>query len=220
MFAPSTSFLATAFAAFAAVCTVSAAKSPDGVFDPNSVGSAKVAYAPPFTSPSGGEVWIAGSSYSASWSQELPDGVQLSNVSQTANLVLGYETPDSTSLNLNWTLAEDIPLYAPNPNSVDFTLPDDLPTRDSYLLVLLGSTNDQSARFSIVGNIVPGTVPSSTPSLGHNDDSDSASDADADEGEGAAAGEGDDASNKPALLRALGLRKVRRSEAGKARLDN
>lgn len=80
------------------------------------------------------------------------------------------------------------------------------------LLVLLGSTNDQSARFSIVGNIVPGSVPSSTPSLGHNDDSDSASDADADES--------DDASNKPALLRALGLRKVRRSEAGKARLDN
>ncbi|GAA6021848.1 hypothetical protein JCM10207_004517 [Rhodosporidiobolus poonsookiae] len=153
MLASSSSFLAVAFALLAS--TVSAGKTADGVFDGDR-GATLIDYQPAITSPSGGEVWIAGNEYTASWNQELPSGIALQNVSQTADLVLGYTVEGETSLHLSWTLAQDIQLYAPNPASVTFTLPSDLETRDSYLLVLLGSTHNQSGKFTILNNPLAG----------------------------------------------------------------
>lgn len=50
----------------------------------------------------GGEVWTAGGTYSASWNTSaIDDGTYpQQNVSGTADLVLGYREPNSTSLNL------------------------------------------------------------------------------------------------------------------------
>ncbi|GAA5923293.1 hypothetical protein JCM1841_005701 [Sporobolomyces salmonicolor] len=130
-----------------------AGKTPDGVFD-GDTGSTLLDYQPSITSPSGGEVWIAGGQYSASWDQTLPSGVNQSEVAQSADLLLGYKLDNETSLHLYWTLASDIPLYAPNPNTVSFTLPTNVTTLDSYILALVGSSHDQSAEFTIVQDVL------------------------------------------------------------------
>ncbi|GAA5886781.1 hypothetical protein JCM5296_006400 [Sporobolomyces johnsonii] len=140
---------ALGLALFSVFGSAFAGKTADGVFDGNT-GSTLLDYQPSFTSPSGGEVWIAGGQYSASWDQTLPSGVNQSEVAQTADVLLGYKLDNETSLHLYWTLASDVPLYAPNPNTVSFTLPTNLTTLDSYILTLVGSTHDQSAEFTII----------------------------------------------------------------------
>ncbi|GAA5984686.1 hypothetical protein JCM11641_004561 [Rhodosporidiobolus odoratus] len=150
MFAFRPSFLTAALALFA---TVASAADSDGVYNGDH-GVTLIDYQPPFTAPKGGEVWIAGGSYSASWSQKLPSGIDQGNVSQSADLVMGYKVDGSSALHISWVLASDIPLYAPNPNTVDFTLPVDLETKDSYILILLGSTRNQSPEFTIISNPV------------------------------------------------------------------
>ncbi|GAA5979631.1 hypothetical protein JCM10908_002990 [Rhodotorula pacifica] len=154
MFANAHTLLSCALALFASVATVSAEKTPDGVFDGGDGAATKIDYHPPFLFPQGGEIWTAGQSYSASWNQNLPEGIPIQNVSQTANLVLGYKSgvEGDISQHLKWTLASNISLYAPAPNSVDFELPANLVSRDSYFLVLLGSTGNTSPLFSIVGH--------------------------------------------------------------------
>ncbi|BGP29583.1 hypothetical protein JCM10296v2_001322 [Rhodotorula toruloides] len=166
MFASSSIFTA-AVALLATANSAFAAKTPSGVFNGDS-GSTKIDYQPAFTSPKGGEVWLAGQNYSASWNQKLPEGIPVQNVSQTANLVLGYTEAGSQSLNLNWTLASNVSLYPPAPNTVNFQLPEDLPPRNSYFLVLLGSSRNQSPTFTILPDILPAhTSPdaSSVPSV-------------------------------------------------------
>ncbi|GAA5863903.1 hypothetical protein JCM8547_005275 [Rhodosporidiobolus lusitaniae] len=163
MFASSTKLAATALALFASLTAVSAGKTPDGVYDGDS-GYQMIDYQPPFTAPEGGEVWFAGMNYSASWSQALPSGYTTENVSTTADLVLGYKVDGETSLHLRWTLATDIPLYAPNPDTVEFTLPSELETKETYFLVLLGSTHNQSPEFTVIANPTAassGALPSS-----------------------------------------------------------
>ncbi|TNY18276.1 hypothetical protein DMC30DRAFT_63977 [Rhodotorula diobovata] len=219
MFA-SSSFLTSALALLAAASTVSA-KTSDGVFDGGDGAQSKIDYQPSFTSPKGGEVFIAGSeTYTASWDQELPSDIPAGNVSKTADLVLGYDKEGSTSLHLNWTLASDIALYAPNPSSVDFVIPDDVPSGDSYFLVLLGSTRNQSPRFSVVGNLFPSSSSPSSSSSAWSSPS-SAAEGSATPSAGASGDDGDGKDDGlTAFIHDLGLRRVRRAEAGKARLDN
>lgn len=127
-------------------------------------------YWPMITSPSGGETFVAGQNASASWNQTLPSGIDREDVGDTANLVLGFKEEGSSSLNLcectsslrsrsaqdahphhaDWTLAEDVPLWAPNDNEVTFTFPASLKARDTYIMVLVGSTSHTSAEFSIL----------------------------------------------------------------------
>ncbi|BGP22377.1 hypothetical protein Rt10032_c07g3157 [Rhodotorula toruloides] len=154
MFASSSSIVTAAFALLATANSAFAGKTPSGVFNGNS-GSTKIDYQPAFTSPKGGEVWLAGHNYFASWNQKLPEGISVQNVSQTANLVLGYTAAGSQSLNLNWTLASNVSLYPPAPNTVNFQLPSDLPPRNSYFLVLLGSSRNQSPKVTILPDILP-----------------------------------------------------------------
>ncbi|KWU41472.1 hypothetical protein RHOSPDRAFT_37009 [Rhodotorula sp. JG-1b] len=145
--------LSCGLAVFAFVATANAGKTPDRVFDGDNAMS-KIDYSPPFLFPQGGEVWTAGQRYSASWDQDLPNGIPIQNVSQTAKIMLGYKSDDKNDpgLHLQWTLATNVSLYPPAPNSVDFELPVDLVSRDSYLLVLLGSTRNTSPLVSIVGH--------------------------------------------------------------------
>ncbi|BGP53453.1 hypothetical protein JCM8202_001096 [Rhodotorula sphaerocarpa] len=154
MLSQTTSFLTCAVALLAALPTTLAATSPDGVFDGGKGAASKIDYHPAFTFPQGGEIWKAGQRYSASWDQTLPQDIAIQNVSHTADIMLGYKSDveGDYSEHLKWTLAKDVQLYAPAPNSVDFELPADLVSRDSYFLVMLGSTSDTSALFSIVGH--------------------------------------------------------------------
>ncbi|GAA6048176.1 hypothetical protein JCM3770_003697 [Rhodotorula araucariae] len=211
MLASPSSLLASAFALLATASVVSAS---DGVFDPSKGTQSKIDYQPAITSPKGGEVFIAGQEYTASWNQQLPSNIPAGNVSQTADLLLGYDEEGSSSLHLNWTLEKNISLYAPNPDSVTFTVPEDIPSRDTYFLVLLGSTHNQSPRFSIVGNILPSGSPSNS-----SGSDESVGDANAGP---VAAGKGEDAEEGGLVgfFHNLGFRRVRRSEMGKARLDN
>ncbi|GAA5836912.1 hypothetical protein JCM11251_005821 [Rhodosporidiobolus azoricus] len=200
---------ASAIALFASLASVSAGKTPEGVFD-GDAGSTLIDYQPPFTSPKEGDVMFAGMSYFASWNQELPDDISVENVSTTADLVMGYKVDGETSLHLNWTLVKDVPLYAPNPSSVDFTLPADLETKDSYFLVLLGSTHNQSPEFTIVANpvakLLSGGEASGTPYGGGEEDAPAAT---------TTTSAAPAATTTPAA-QAVPFR--RRSEAGKVRL--
>ncbi|GAA5857547.1 hypothetical protein JCM8547_009333 [Rhodosporidiobolus lusitaniae] len=137
--------------------TVCAATTSDNVFDPSSA-SVKIDYQPALLSPPAGTVWYKGLTYSASWNQTLPEGITTEDVSATADLKLGYTVEGESSLHLEWTLAEDISLYAPAQGSVEFTFPLDLEDRDAYFLVLLGSTHNRSPEFTIT------TAPFSVPS--------------------------------------------------------
>ncbi|KAK4050549.1 hypothetical protein OIO90_005016 [Microbotryomycetes sp. JL221] len=106
-------------------------------------------YSPPFTSPTGGEVFAAGQAATIAWNNaELypPE-----NVTQSADIMLGYTEEGSASLHLFWTLAKDVPLYAPNPDSIEVKLPANLTTRETYFFVLLGSTSNRSPQFTILG---------------------------------------------------------------------
>ncbi|POY76173.1 hypothetical protein BMF94_0896 [Rhodotorula taiwanensis] len=146
--------LSCALAFVAGTSVASAATGSDGVFDGGNGAVSKIDYHPPFLFPQGGEIWKAGQSYSASWEQSLPEGIPQQNVSQTADLMLGYSSgvEGDISQHLKWTLAHNVSLYAPAPNSIDFELPADLVSRDSYFLVLLGSSGNTSPTFSIVGH--------------------------------------------------------------------
>ncbi|GAA5928961.1 hypothetical protein JCM3775_006692 [Rhodotorula graminis] len=230
MFASPSSLLTSAFALLA-LSSAASAKSADGVFDGGKGAQSKIDYQPPFTAPKGGEVFIAGQQYTASWNQEIPSDVPAGNISKTADLVLGYDDEGSTSLHLNWTLASDLALYAPAPDSVTFVIPDDVPSRDTYFLVLLGSTRNQSPRFSVVGNILPSQSTGSEPfPLSDSPSSSSASSASEPSATESSAtpsasaqageGEGDADEGLAGFFHGLGLRRVRRAEAGKARLDN
>ncbi|GAA5849940.1 hypothetical protein JCM9279_002468 [Rhodotorula babjevae] len=230
MFASPSLLLTSALALLALSSSVSA-KSADGVFDGGDGAQSKIDYQPPFTAPKGGEVFIAGQEYTASWNQEIPSDIPSGNISKTADLVLGYDEEGSTSLHLNWTLASELALYAPAPDSVTFVIPDDVPSRDTYFLVLLGSTRNQSPRVSVVGNILPSHSTGSEPfPLSNSTPSGSSSSAPSATESGAAppsasaqAGEEDGADEDEGLsglFHGLGLRRVRRAEAGKARLDN
>ncbi|BGP18925.1 hypothetical protein JCM10213_005489 [Rhodosporidiobolus nylandii] len=196
MFASTSSLFTAAVALFAVASSVSA----DKVFNGDK-GVQLIDYQPPFTAPKGGEVWIAGGTYEAAWNTQLPSGINQSDVASTADLVLGYTEEGSSSLNLYWTVAQDVPLYTGD-GSVSFTLPQDLETRDSYLLVLLGSTHNTSPEFTVIANPAGSALSDSSSS----DPSDSATNT-------------PEARSGSGLLGLGGLRKVRRSvPIGKARL--
>jgi hypothetical protein len=83
--------------AFFATLAVSAAAAPSKVFDGGDYAS-KIDYSPPITAPAGGEVFIAGQTATVTWDNTVV--YDLSNVSTTADLVLGYTEEGSSSLNL------------------------------------------------------------------------------------------------------------------------
>jgi len=64
--------------------------------------------------------------------------------------MLGYTLPDVLSYHLDVTLVKNVALYTGNAE-VDYTLPSDLVTRDSYFLALIGSSSNISPGFTILG---------------------------------------------------------------------
>ncbi|KAL8292855.1 hypothetical protein RQP46_000549 [Phenoliferia psychrophenolica] len=111
-----------------------------------------VDYSPPITSPDRQTFWTSGLTYTVTWNTTLPEGVSQDDVPQTATIKLGYITEDSE--NLNWTLAEDVPLYTTG--SYDVTLPSDLKGKSNYVIGLLGSSGNVSPEFTIFEMFEPG----------------------------------------------------------------
>lgn len=58
----------------------------------------RIDYQPPVTQPKGGEVYLAGQKISVAWKNDRV--YPLENVTTTADIVLGYKTEGSSSLNL------------------------------------------------------------------------------------------------------------------------
>ncbi|KAL8291872.1 hypothetical protein RQP46_002130 [Phenoliferia psychrophenolica] len=131
--------VASVFALFAATPALASASS--------ALASAKqdIDYNPAVTSPTTGDVWTAGQSYDVTWNTVLPSGINLTEVSQTANLVLGYK--ENGSENLDWVLATSVPLYTTGAYTV--TLPKDLESKSTYIIALIGSSGDVSQEFTI-----------------------------------------------------------------------
>lgn len=92
----------------------------------------------PTADPSGGKT------------QTIPAGINQSEVAQSADIMMGWKSLDPSNVSLHiselhchlgrrtqlsifadWTLATNVSLYAPAPNTVSFTLPQDLPFRST-----------------------------------------------------------------------------------------
>ncbi|GAA5852469.1 hypothetical protein JCM5353_005510 [Sporobolomyces roseus] len=125
-------------------------ESPTDVFDGGEV-QTKLAWFPPITRPSGGETFAAGSTQVASWNRQLPTGFNLTQVGKYADLLLGYTLPDVLNYHLDVTLVKNISLYTGNAE-IEYTLPSDLVTRDSYFLALIGSSSNISPKFTILSS--------------------------------------------------------------------
>ncbi|GAA5879396.1 hypothetical protein JCM16303_003188 [Sporobolomyces ruberrimus] len=143
--------------ATASLVSLAVAAKTDEVFNDDSAHTL-LAWFPPLTRPSGGEVLQAGSEQVASWNRALPTGFNLTQVGKHADLLLGYTVPDVLSYHLDVTLVKSISLYEGDAE-VTYRLPEDLVTRDSYFLALIGSSSNISPKFTIEGTGPPTDVP-------------------------------------------------------------
>ncbi|SCZ87688.1 BZ3500_MvSof-1268-A1-R1_Chr2-2g05154 [Microbotryum saponariae] len=118
-----------------------------------------ISYWPAITSPLHNQVLNEGESFELAWNNTLPPCSSLTctsvdatnQYSQNALLLLGYISPYSEGLHLDvdHPLGINISLYN-GANTFTFTLPTNLTTRNSYVLVL-GSTSNAGPPFTIRG---------------------------------------------------------------------
>ncbi|GAA6009786.1 hypothetical protein JCM11491_000812 [Sporobolomyces phaffii] len=152
----------------AALATLAVAAKSDEVFDDESAHTL-LAWFPPITRPSGGEVFRAGSEQVVSWNRALPTGYNLTQVGKHADLLLGYTLPDVLNYHLDVTLVKNISLYEGDAETT-YTLPADLPTRTSYFLALVGSSSNISPEFTIEGTGAPTTDDDEKPTTPESED--------------------------------------------------
>ncbi|KAI8137025.1 hypothetical protein BJV82DRAFT_636937 [Fennellomyces sp. T-0311] len=103
-----------------------------------------IVWNPEITTPNSGSKWRAGESYTVQWKttvvgEEIPDGV-------TGMIKLGYLEEGSINEHLYWDLASDFPL---NSGAQKITLPADLETKTSYIIVVMGDSGNASQKFFI-----------------------------------------------------------------------
>ncbi|SCV70404.1 BQ2448_1798 [Microbotryum intermedium] len=113
-----------------------------------------ISYWPAITSPLHNQVLNEGESFELAWNNTLPPYAS-NQYSQDAMLLLGYISPYSEGLHLDvdHPLGTNISLYG-GANTFNFTLPTNLTTRNSYILVL-GSTSNAGPPFTILGTGPP-----------------------------------------------------------------
>ncbi|GAA6019881.1 hypothetical protein JCM11491_004852 [Sporobolomyces phaffii] len=110
-----------------------------------------IAYFPAIESPEQGSVWTAGQALTVAWNNTKPDYAP-NQIHNYASLLLGFRNPDDPSSGLNLDVDHplaNVSLYG-SEDPIYVTLPSDLPTRSTYLLVL-GSTANMSPLFTING---------------------------------------------------------------------
>ncbi|KAI8078194.1 uncharacterized protein B0P05DRAFT_542890 [Gilbertella persicaria] len=104
---------------------------------------------PKITSPTTGTKWRAGGTFTVKWETTYFDGSSNVPIPDTQNgrIMLGYlENNDPYNEHLKWTLATNFPL---NSGAQQITLPSDLSTRTSYIIVLMGDSGNASNKFTI-----------------------------------------------------------------------
>ncbi|CAM0142960.1 hypothetical protein VKS41_006289 [Umbelopsis sp. WA50703] len=103
-------------------------------------------YSPKILTPNSKTHWRAGQTYTVVWDPNsagitIPDNV-------TGSIMLGYlENGDQYNEHLNWHLADNFKLIS---GSQNVTLPNDLETKASYIIVLFGDSGNASPPFTIV----------------------------------------------------------------------
>lgn len=104
---------------------------------------------PKITTPNSGTKWRAGQTVTVKWDTTYFDGsgnVPIPESSQ-GTIKLGYfENGDEYNEHLYWDLATGFSLAS---GSQTVTLPGDLVTKTSYIIVLMGNSGNASAKFVI-----------------------------------------------------------------------
>ncbi|KAG2224669.1 hypothetical protein INT45_007914, partial [Circinella minor] len=103
-----------------------------------------IVYNPEIISPNESSKWRAGETYTIQWSptisgQSIPEEIK-------GTIMLGYLEEGSMNENLHWTLAKDFQLSS---GAQSITLPSDLETKTSYIIVVMGNSGNASAKFTI-----------------------------------------------------------------------
>ncbi|ORZ09621.1 hypothetical protein BCR42DRAFT_423798 [Absidia repens] len=97
------------------------------------------------TSPSSGTKWRAGDKRTVTWDTNVEGGPIPDDYKGT--IKLGYLDPkDGPSEHLKWELASEFDL---NKGSQVVTLPNDLETKRTYIIVLMGDSGNASPQFTI-----------------------------------------------------------------------
>ncbi|SAM02294.1 hypothetical protein [Absidia glauca] len=101
---------------------------------------------PQITSPSADTKWRAGDTRTVTWDTEnvtggpIPEGMK-------GTIKLGYLDPkDGPNEHLNWDLGSGFDL---NKGSFVVTLPSELETKRTYIIVLMGDSGNASPQFTI-----------------------------------------------------------------------
>ncbi|KAI9488710.1 hypothetical protein BDB00DRAFT_32097 [Zychaea mexicana] len=99
---------------------------------------------PEIITPSARTKWRAGETYTVQWKttvvdMDIPDGVN-------GTIKLGYLEEGSINEHLYWDLASAFPL---NSGAQSVTLPSDLETKKSYIIVVMGNSGNASPKFTI-----------------------------------------------------------------------
>lgn len=104
---------------------------------------------PKITSPSAGTKWRAGGDFIVKWDTTYNDGSKDVPIPEgfKGTIKLGYlENNDPYNEHLQWDLASGFEL---NSGSQKITLPSDLSTKTSYIIVLMGDSGNASPQFTI-----------------------------------------------------------------------
>jgi hypothetical protein len=104
---------------------------------------------PKINVPNSSTKWRAGGSYVVKWDTTYFDGEKQVPIpsTQKGTIKLGYlENNDPYNEHLMWDLASDFNLDA---GAYTVTLPSDLPTRRTYIIVLMGDSGNASKQFTI-----------------------------------------------------------------------
>lgn len=103
---------------------------------------------PKINKPDAGTSWRAGQQVTIQWDTTYFDGT--GNVpipdGYKGAIKLGYLEGDDYNEHLLWDLASDFPL---NAGAQSVTLPNDLVTRNGYIIVLMGNSGNASPKFRI-----------------------------------------------------------------------
>ncbi|KAI8340769.1 hypothetical protein BC941DRAFT_418133, partial [Chlamydoabsidia padenii] len=101
---------------------------------------------PEITYPTAESIWTAGSRQNITWDTEHVVGGPIPN-DYTGIIKLGYLDPvDTPNEHLHWELAAGFPL---NKGWQVVTLPTDLESRHTYIIVLMGNSGNASPEFTI-----------------------------------------------------------------------
>ncbi|KAI8086481.1 uncharacterized protein BX664DRAFT_335905 [Halteromyces radiatus] len=101
---------------------------------------------PHITSPTSSTKWRAGSQHTITWDTENVAGGPIPDTYK-GTIKLGYLDPkDGPNEHLQWELASDFLL---NKGSQVVTLPADLETKRTYIIVLMGDSGNASPQFAI-----------------------------------------------------------------------